>query len=93
MACLLHMTATPDLCACPAPPPRLSVPLLTGMAQKKGMDRSAVVRQYGTSELHIRGLIRASCECILEWPSTTCHVCIFLRMDQGWYGFEPRPYL
>ena len=51
MACLHHMTATPDLCACPAPPPRLSVPLLIGMAQKKGMDRSTVVRQSGTSEL------------------------------------------
>ena len=46
-----------------------------GMVQKAGMDRSAVIRTHGTSELRIRGFIVTYWEGILEWPgiSTTCH--------------------
>jgi hypothetical protein len=46
-----------------------------GMVQKAGMDRSAVIRTHGTSELRIRGFIGTYWEGILEWPgiSTTCH--------------------
>ena len=44
---------------------------LLDVAQKMGMDRSAVMRTYGTSELHKRGLIRTYCEGILKWPGTS----------------------
>ena len=55
-----------------------------GMAQTKDMDRSAVNRTYGTSDLHIRGLIRTYSERLLVWPSisTTCHFWV-------WYGSYP----
>lgn len=55
-----------------------------GMAQTTDMDRSAVNRTYGTSDLHIRGLIRTYSERLLVWPSvsTTCHFWV-------WYGSYP----
>ena len=52
-----------------------------GMAQKTGMDRSAVIRTYGTSELHRRPLTQTYWKGTIKWPgiSTSCHFWVWIK--------------